>query len=129
MSPFYIMLISAQSHGTMVYDNPKSLMLPIQNHLAYTVFSLMLIILCFLILYSVYNELFSRKQGWYTVEKDEYNFMAEEASEQSRLDLATAYLEIDQLHEAKLLLEELLNSKNPITKEKAKQLLKKIKAL
>lgn len=108
----------------MVYDNPQSLILPVESNPLYTLFTVFLILLCLLILISVFRE--HSTQGWYTIEKDEYNFMANEESEQSRLDLATTYIEIDQTQEAKTLLKELLNSKNPITKEKAKQLLKSI---
>lgn len=54
--------------------------------------------------------------------------MADEHSEQSRLDLATTFIEIDQIQEATPLLEDLLSSRNPITKEKVKQLLKRIQS-
>lgn len=111
----------------MVYDNPQSLILPIQSDFIYTLFTCFLISLCFLILLSVFTEPSIIKKE-YTTESDEYNFMADEHSEQSRLDLATTFIEIDQIQEATPLLEDLLSSRNPITKEKVKQLLKRIQS-
>lgn len=111
----------------MVFDNPHALILPVADSITYTLFSVFLISLCVLILTCIYREQ-SPNENWYTVEDDEYNFLADENSEQSRLDLAAVYIEIHQHQDAKTLLKELLNSQNPITKEKAKQLLKNIKA-
>lgn len=105
----------------MVFDNPTSVILPFTDTFAYSVYSIFMLLLCLFIFICVYRE---QSFSWYTIEEDEYNFMATESSEQSRLDLASAYIEIDQKAEAKLLLKDLLSSKNPITKEKAKQLLK-----
>lgn len=109
----------------MVYENPHSLLLPITDTTAYTLFSVFIILLSLFILFTIFSEQQHSGHG-YTVEEDEYNFMASEESEQSRLDLASAYLDIQQTEEAKSLLQELLHSRNPITKEKAKQLLKRI---
>ena len=67
------------------------------------------------------------KHSWYHIDNNEYNFMAAEESEQSRLDLAQAYLDIDQIADASIILSELSQVKNPLIKEQAKQMLSNLK--
>jgi|GEM_PF-6143738 FimV-like protein len=111
----------------MIYDNPQSLLLPINNIFAHTIFSVFLTIICVLILISIYSE--HHLSNDYNINGDEYNFMASEESEQARLDLAHVFIDIDQNVDAKTILNELLKSKNPITRENAKQLLRTIEVL
>ncbi|MCP8351981.1 FimV/HubP family polar landmark protein [Candidatus Synchoanobacter obligatus] len=78
-----------------------------------------------LIVIAVFRE-HATTSTWCHVGKDEYNFMGSEDSEQSRLDLAEAFIDIGQTSEAQTILNELHQSPNPITKERAKQLLRSI---
>ena len=105
----------------MVYENPLPLITDFTDHFSYLIFSLIMIALSIGIILSVVLE--HRHTQWYQVADDEYNFMAQPESEQSRLDLAQAFLDIGKNTEAKDILEELLSSHNPIIKEHTKQLL------
>ena len=108
----------------MPYDTTSAL--PIINdasiHVAYTGLLLFGCLFSSMTLIALYFE-HQPPQSWYQVAHDEYNFMASEESEQSRLDLAEAFIDIGQVSDANTILQDLLSSKNPITKQKAKQLL------
>jgi FimV-like protein len=109
----------------MFYENPLNIIPITTHHYSYALFSIGAIILSCLTLLAIYreNSLHQPNTKWYQVAKDEYDFMASDESEQSRIDLAEAYIDIGHNNDAATILEELLNSPNPITKEKAKQLL------
>ena len=108
----------------MIYENPLPLIAGSTDHLSYAIFSIFSIALSLAILIAVYIEQkASSPNNWYHIANDEYDFMASGESEQSRLDLAEAYIDIGHYQDANPILNELLNSNNPITKEKAKQLL------
>jgi FimV-like protein len=109
----------------MIYENPLPLVTSFPNHFGNILFLIFSLIFSALTLFSIYMEHQAPKH-WYQVANDEYNFMASADSEQSRLDLAEAYISIGQSPDARTILNELLTSRNPITKEKAKQLLKDI---
>ena len=108
---------------TMVYENPLPIITDFTNHANYILFSIAILLLCTSIIVSIYFE-HASKSSWYKVEEDEYNFMASSESEQSRLDLAKAFLEIQHMNEAKVILNELLKSQNPLIREQSKELLK-----
>ena len=106
----------------MPYDTALPIISSSSFHLAYLWLFIFSVLFSALTLLAVYLE-HQAPKSWYQVAGDEYNFMASEESEQSRLDLAEAYIEIGQRTDAATILQGLLLSKNPITKQKAKQLL------
>ena len=57
----------------------------------------------------------------YQLEDGEYDFLQDNSSQQSRLDLAQAYIEMNQLENARIILSDLVNSSDPIIREKAIQ--------
>lgn len=121
------MLKSCQTVQVMIYTNPPPLVYELAHSTSHTVYTILMVIFAFLIIASVIQEQQKPKQPWYnTPPSDEYNFMAEEESAESRLNLAEAYIDIGHIQDAQSILSELLNVKNPVIKEQAKQLLKKI---
>ena len=105
-----------------MYDTPLPIISNSSFHQAYLCLFIFSIVFSALTLLAIYLE-HQTPKSWYQVADDEYNFMASEESELSRFDLAEAYIEIGQTSDATTILQGLLQSKNPITKQKAKQLL------
>ena len=110
----------------MIYNNPPPIAYELANSISYSIFSYLMFVAAALILFAVLREQKTQSHTWYEAPEDEYNFMASQESEQSRLDLAQAFLDIGHTHDAKIILSELINVKNPLIKEQAKQILRKI---
>ncbi len=62
----------------------------------------------------------------YQLEDGEYDFLQDTSSLQPRLDLAHAYIEMNQIDNAKIILNELINSSDINIREKAIQALDNI---
>ena len=110
----------------MVYENPLPLVSDFSDSLTNISFSIGILLLSAITLIAIYREQSPPKDQWCEVPNDEYNFMADSSSEQSRLDLAQAYIDMDQHHDATIILQQLLHSDNPIIKEASKQLLRRL---
>ena len=108
---------------TMPYDTAAMPIISNQSfHITYLGITVFALLFSLTTLFAIYME-HQSSNTWYQVAEDEYNFMASAESEQSRIDLAEAYIDIGQHADAKIILQGLLSSKNPITKQKSKQLL------
>jgi FimV-like protein len=66
-----------------------------------------------------------KPQHIYHLEDGEYDFLSDQSSEQSRLDLAHAYLEMGQLQTAKKILRTLKHSSDINIRERAVQAIEK----
>ncbi|MEC7030517.1 MAG: hypothetical protein VXW87_02485 [Pseudomonadota bacterium] len=106
----------------MPYDSPLPIITDASFHIANFGLTIFVLLFSTVTIVAIYLE-HKSPRSWYQVADDEYNFMASEESEQSRLDLAEAYLDIGQVSDATIILKGLLLSKNPITKQRSKQLL------
>jgi FimV-like protein len=73
---------------------------------------------------TIYHSIPSTKL--YQLEDGEYDFLQDTSSLQSRLDLAQAYVEMNQIQNAKDILNELINSSDVNIREKAIQALDNI---
>ncbi|MDC3180859.1 hypothetical protein OAT84_01785 [Gammaproteobacteria bacterium] len=69
---------------------------------------------------------YSRSNPLYQLESGEYDFLSDESSLQSRLDLAQAYLEMNQNQSARQILKQLSHSSDINIREKAIQALDNI---
>ena len=109
--------------------NIEPIHLDLTHNLPYTLFSIAAILFTVLTLISVFREFraFDKPKEWYGINKDEYDFMATEESAQSRLDLARAYLDMNETQNATIILSELTESQNPIIRDEARQLIKNLR--
>lgn len=111
----------------MVYESPPPIAHELAHSQIYHLYTFVLLAISMLLIYTFYKSLSSEATStWYNAPDDEYDFLQEEDSAQSRLDLAQAYIQMHQYNDAKIILNELLNVKNPLIKEQSKQLLREM---